>query len=63
MSSDKVMVALDNFEKCLLICGLSNLRNTRIQKGESTQDLERLMLKVMVAPTPKESRRDTREER
>ncbi len=63
MSSDKVMVALDNFEKCLLISGLSNLRNTRMQKGEPTQDLERLMLKVMDAPTPKESRRDTREER
>lgn len=63
MSQEKVMVALDNFEKCLLISGLSNMRNIRIQNGEPTQDLERLMLKVMDAPTPKESRRDSHEER
>ena len=39
MSQEKVMVALDNFEKCLLISGLSNMRNIRIEAYKAAVEI------------------------
>ena len=63
MAGDKVVVTLDDFEQRLMVNGLADFRNDLIREDKPTEDVDDLILKVIDAPTKKESRKADRETR
>ena len=57
MSSEKVMVTLDNFEQRLMINGLVGFKNDLKRQKKPMEDVENLILKVINAPSAKGKRR------
>lgn len=53
MAEEKVVVTLDNFEQRLMVSGLADFRNDLIRDEKPTEDVDKLILKVIDAPTEK----------
>ena len=63
MAEEKKVVTLDDFEQRLMVSGLMGFRNDLLRDEKPTEDINDLILKVIDAPTKKESRRADREAR
>jgi len=64
MSADeKVVVALDDFERRLMVNGLTDFRNDLLREDKPAEDINELILKVIDAPTRKEKKKADREAR
>ena len=62
MASTKVLEIDDRYHRLLVKC-LNDARNDCIDKGIPTEDVNRLLIMAIDAPTKKEKRRADREER
>lgn len=63
MAEESKVVSLDNFEQRVLVNGLCSFRNELLRADQPTEDVDELLLKVIDAPTKKESRKANREAR
>ena len=63
MTNAKRVVALTDQEQRLMVNCMRTARNEYIDKGLPTEDVSRLMIKVIEAPTKKEKRKAERERR
>ena len=61
--AEKRVVELTDFEHRVMMKALSDQRNERLSKEQSTEDLSEIILKVIDAPTEKERKKQKREER
>lgn len=52
----KYVIKLDDFEKRLMINGLNGFRSDLLSKGQPTEDVNSLILKVINAPQRKHER-------
>ena len=63
MTETKRVIEVTDFEHRLMVNCMSNARNEYIDEGAPTEDVSRLMVKVMEAPTKKEKKKADREAR
>ena len=63
MAEDEHVITVGSYEHRLMIAGLNGFRNDLIHEGRSPEDVERLLLKVIRAPTERQKRRDDRDAR
>ena len=63
MTETKRVIEVTDFEHRLMVNCLRTARNEFIDEGAPTEDVSRLMVKVMEAPTKKEKRKADREAR
>ena len=60
---DKWVITLNTFEHNLLINGFNEFRNKLLSEGKPTEDVDRLLLKIIDPPNLKEKRRAVYEAR
>ncbi|MCQ2485524.1 MAG: hypothetical protein MJ168_09355 [Clostridia bacterium] len=63
MREDKRVITLDDFQHNLLINGLNEFRNDLIETDKPTEDVDRLLLMIIDAPTKRELKKANREAR
>lgn len=63
MRSDKRVIALDEFQHNLLVNGMNEFRNELLEEDKPTEDVDRLLLMIIDAPTMREKRRANRDAR
>lgn len=63
MRSDKRVIALDDFQHNLLVNGMNEFRNELLAENKPTEDVDRLLLLIIDAPTMRERRRANRDAR
>ena len=63
MLSQKVVLALSDYERRMLIRSLNDSRTGLLEQDKPTEDINSLLLKVINAPTQRERVRDSRETR
>ena len=63
MTETKRIIEVTDFEHRLMVNCMRTARNEFIDEGAPTEDVSRLMVKVMEAPTKKEKRRSGHEAR
>jgi hypothetical protein len=63
MSEIRRVIEVTDFEHRLMVNCMRTARNEYIDEGAPTEDISRLMVKVMEAPTKKEKRKADREAR
>ena len=63
MTETKRAIEVTVFEHRLMVNCMRTARNEYIDEGAPTEDVSRLMVKVMEAPTKKEKRKTNREAR
>lgn len=63
MRSDKRVIALDDFQHNLLVNGMNEFRNELLAEDKPTEDVDRLLLMIIDAPTMRERRRANRDTR
>ena len=63
MTETKRVIEVTDFEHRLMVTCMRTARNEFIDVGTPTEDVSRLMVKVMEAPTKKEKRKADREAR
>ncbi len=63
MSEIRRVIEVTDFEHRLMVNCMRTARNEYIDEGAPTEDVSRLMVKVMEAPTKKEKRKADREAR
>ena len=63
MSEIRRVIEVTDFEHRLIVNCMRTARNEYIDEGAPTEDVSRLMVKVMEAPTKKEKRKADREAR
>ena len=63
MTETKRVIEVTYFEHRLMVNCMRTARNEFIDEGAPTEDVSRLMVKVMEAPTKKEKRKADREAR
>lgn len=63
MTDTKRVIEVTDFEHRLMVNCMRTARNEFIDEGAPTEDVSRLMVKVMEAPTKKEKRKADREAR
>lgn len=63
MRSDKRVIALDDFQHNLLVNGMNEFRNELLAEDKPTEDVDRLLLMIIDAPTMRERRRANRDAR
>lgn len=63
MKSDKRVIALDDFQHNLLVNGMNEFRNELLAEDKPTEDVDRLLLLIIDAPTMRERRRANRDAR
>lgn len=63
MLSQKVVLALSDYERRMLIRSLNDSRTGLLEQDKPTEDINSLLLKVINAPTQRERVRDDREAR
>lgn len=63
MLSQKVVLALSDYERRMLIRSLNDSRTGLLEQDKPTEDINSLLLKVINAPTQRERSRDSREAR
>ena len=62
MREEKRVITVDDFEQNLMINGINEFRNMLLEQGMPTEDVDKLLMKVIDAP-PQRKRRFDREER
>ena len=63
MTETKRVIEVTDFEHRLMVNCMRTARNEFIDEGAPTEDVSRLMVKVMEAPTKKEKKKADREAR
>ncbi len=63
MTETKRVIEVTDFEHRLMVNCMRTARNEYIDEGAPTEDVSRLMVKVMEAPTKKEKKKADREAR
>jgi len=63
MTETKRVIEVTDFEHRVMVNCMRTARNEYIDEGAPTEDVSRLMVKVMEAPTKKEKRKADREAR
>lgn len=63
MTETKRVIEVTDFEHRLMVNCMRTARNEYIDEGAPTEDVSRLMVKVMEAPTKKKKKKADREER
>lgn len=63
MFGDKRVITFTEDEHNLLINGFNEFRNKLLEADELTEDVDKLLMKILDAPTQKEKRRLDRESR
>ncbi len=63
MTDTKRVIEVSDFEHRLMVNCMRTARNEFIDEGAPTEDVSRLMVKVMEAPTKKAKRKADREAR
>ena len=63
MTETKRVIEVTDFEHRLMVNCMRTARNEFIDEGAPTEDVSRLMVKVIEAPTKKEKRKADREAR
>ncbi|MEE0969063.1 MAG: hypothetical protein U0M06_06810 [Clostridia bacterium] len=62
MREEKRVITVDDFEQNLMINGINEFRNMLLEQGMPTEDVDKLLIKVIDAP-PQRKRRFDREDR
>ena len=62
MREEKRVITVDDFEQNLMINGINEFRNMLLEQGMPTEDVDKLLMKVIDAP-PQRKRRFDRESR
>ncbi len=63
MTDTKRIIEVTDFEHRLMVNCMRTARNEFIDEGAPTEDVSRLMVKIMEAPTKREKRKADRETR
>ena len=63
MAEEEHVITVGSYEHRLMIAGLNNYRNNLIQENCDPNAVERLLLKVIRAPTKRQKRREDRDAR
>ena len=63
MAEEEHVITVGSYEHRLMIAELNGFRNDLIHEGRSPEDVERLLLKVIRAPTKRQKRREDRDAR
>lgn len=63
MTETKRVIEVSDYEHRLMVNCMRTARNEFIDEGAPTEDVSKLMVKVMEAPTKKEKRKADREAR
>ena len=63
MRSDKRVIVVDDFLYNLMLNGLNDFRNKLLEQDKPTEDVDKLLLMLLDAPTARERRRAYRDER
>ena len=61
--ADKRCITVDEFQHNLLINGINEFRNGLLSEDKPTEDVNRLLLMLIDAPTVREKRRTDRDAR
>ena len=62
MREEKRVITVDDFEQNLMINGINEFRNMLLEQGMPTEDVDKLLIKVIDAPLLRKRRFD-REDR
>ena len=62
MREEKRVITVNDFEQNLLVNGINEFRNMLLEQGMPTEDVDKLLMKVIDAP-PQRRRRFDREDR
>ena len=62
MREEKRVITVNDFEQNLMINGINEFRNMLLEQGMPTEDVDKLLMKVIDAP-PQRKRRFDREDR
>ena len=62
MREEKRVITVNDFEQNLLVNGINEFRNMLLEQGLPTEDVDKLLIKVIDAP-PQRKRRFDREDR
>lgn len=62
MREERRVITVDDFEQNLMINGINEFRNMLLEQGMPTEDVDKLLMKVIDAP-PQRKRRFDREDR
>lgn len=62
MREEKRVITVNDFEQNLLVNGINEFRNMLLEQAMPTEDVDKLLIKVIDAP-PQRKRRFDREER
>ena len=62
MREEKRVITVDDFEQNLMINGINEFRNMLLEQGMPTEDVDKLLMKVIDAPLLRKRRFD-REDR
>lgn len=62
MREEKRVITVDDFEQNLMINGINEFRNMLLEQGMPTEDVDKLLMKVIDVP-PQRRRRFDREDR
>ena len=63
MRSDKRVIVVDDLLYNLMLNGLNDFRNKLLEQDKPTEDVDKLLLMILDAPTVRERRRAYRDER
>lgn len=63
MRSDKRVIIVDDLLYNLMLNGLNDFRNKLLEQDQPTEDVDKLLLLILDAPTARERRRAYRDER
>lgn len=62
MREEKRVITVNDFEQNLMVNGINEFRNMLLEQGMPTEDVDKLLMKVIDAP-PQRKRRFDREDR
>ena len=62
MREEKRVITVNDFEQNLMVNGINEFRNMLLEQGMPTEDVDKLLMKVIDAP-PQRKRRFDRESR
>ena len=60
MRDEKRVVTLNSFEQRLMVQSLNDFRNNALRDGKPTEDVDKLLIKVIDAPAKRDKRRGDR---
>lgn len=63
MREEKKVITVNSFQHNLLINGINEFRNVLLAEQQPTEDVDSLLIKIIDAPTQRETRKFDREDR